>query len=79
MAARRAPPPGPETRLTPREMEVLRWMATPATYREIAEQLVVTEETTRSHAKSILSKLHQPNRAQAVLAAVRAGLIELPQ
>lgn len=54
-------------------------MATPATYREIAEQLVVTEEATRSHAKSILSKLHQPNRAQAVLAAVRAGLIELPQ
>lgn len=65
--------------LTPREAEVLRYMATPATYREIAERLVVSEETVRSHAKHILSKLQQPNRAQAVLAAVRAGLIELPE
>jgi len=67
------------THLTPREKEVLTWMATPKTYREIAEELVVTEETIRSHAKKILSKLHQPNRAQAVLAAVRAGLLELPE
>jgi DNA-binding NarL/FixJ family response regulator len=79
LAVRRAAVPTPETHLTPRELEVLRWMATPATYREIAEQLVVSEETVRSHAKHILSKLQQPNRAQAVLAAVRAGLIELPE
>lgn len=65
--------------LTPREKEVLRWMATPNTYREIADHLFVSEETIRSHAKRILSKLEQPNRAQAVLAAVRAGLIELPE
>jgi NarL family two-component system response regulator LiaR len=65
--------------LTQREHEVLRWMATPATYREIAEKLFVSEETIRSHAKHILSKLQQPNRAQAVLAAVRAGFIELPE
>jgi DNA-binding NarL/FixJ family response regulator len=68
----------PHVQLTQREQEILRWMATPATYREIAEQLFVSEETIRSHAKHILSKLQQPNRAQAVLAAVRAGLIELP-
>lgn len=78
-ALQRASPPTPPVRLTPREQEVLNWMATPATYREIAEQLFVSEETIRSHAKHILSKLQQPNRAQAVLAAVRAGLIELPQ
>ncbi len=65
--------------LTPRELEILRWMATPATYREIAEKLYISESTVRSHAKRILSKLGQPNRAQAVLAAVRAGLIELPE
>lgn len=75
--ARRASPV-PEVRLTPREQEVLRWMATAATYREIAQELFVSEETIRSHAKHILSKLQQPNRAQAVLAAVRAGLIDLP-
>ena len=76
--ARRIAPPAIPPRLTPREQEVLRMMATPATYREIAEQLYVSEETIRSHAKHILGKLQQPNRAQAVLAAVRAGLIELP-
>jgi DNA-binding NarL/FixJ family response regulator len=75
---RRSPLP-PQLQLTQREQEVLRWMATPATYRAIAERLFVSEETIRSHAKHILSKLQQPNRAQAVLAAVRAGLIQLPE
>ena len=75
---RRSPALSPQIPLTQREQEVLRWMSTPATYREIAERLFVSEETIRSHAKHILSKLQQPNRAQAVLAAVRAGLISLP-
>jgi len=63
--------------LTPRELEVLEWMATPNTYKQIALQLCVGEETIRSHAKNILEKLKQPNRAQAVLSAMRAGLIKL--
>lgn len=79
MNNRQQPDTGPQVRLTPREKEVLRWMATPSTYREIAEQLYVSEETIRSHAKRILSKLDQPNRAQAVLAAVRVGLLDLPR
>ncbi|RMF04216.1 MAG: DNA-binding response regulator [Chloroflexi bacterium] len=79
MTARQKAKPVPQVRLTPREQEVLRWMATPSTYREIAEQLYVSEETIRSHAKRILSKFQQPNRAQAVLAAVRVGLLELPE
>ena len=65
--------------LTPRELEVLEWMATPNTYRQIAKQLSVGEETIRSHAKNILEKMKQPNRAQAVLAAMRLGLIEIQQ
>ncbi|MCX7853507.1 MAG: response regulator transcription factor [Anaerolineae bacterium] len=63
--------------LTKREMEVLRLMATMATNREIAERLVVSEETVRSHVKSILRKLDQPNRTQAVIEAVRRRLIEV--
>jgi DNA-binding NarL/FixJ family response regulator len=63
--------------LTPREHEILEWMATPNTYKQIANQLSVSEETVRSHAKNILEKLKQPNRAQAVLAAVKIGLVKL--
>lgn len=66
-----------ECYLTPREQEILQRMATPATYREIADVLSLSEETVRSHAKNILAKLKQPNRFQAVLEAVRYGFVEL--
>lgn len=63
--------------LTPREIEILRLMATSHTNREIAAQLFVGEETVRTHVKHILRKLSQPDRTQAVIAAVRAGLLDL--
>jgi len=63
--------------LTPRELDILEWMATPNTYKQIAAQLSVSEETVRSHAKNILEKMKQPNRAQAVLTAMRLKLIKL--
>lgn len=69
--------PATSVSLTPRELEVLEWMATPNTYRQIATRLCVSDETVRSHAKNILEKLNQPNRAQAVLSAMRLGLIKL--
>ena len=75
--ARMQTQPAPPVSLTPREFEVLVWMASPNTYRQIAMQLSVSEETIRSHAKNILEKMKQPNRAQAVLAAMRLGLIEI--
>ncbi|MBV6396985.1 MAG: Response regulator protein VraR [Anaerolineales bacterium] len=68
--------PAPSVSLTPRELDVLEWMATANTYKQIAKRLNVGEETIRSHAKSILEKLRQPNRAQAVLAAMRMGLVK---
>lgn len=69
----------PSVSLTPREHEVLEWMATPNTYKQIALELCVAEETIRSHAKNILEKMKQPNRGQAVLAAIRMGLIQLSE
>ena len=63
--------------LSPRELEVLRLMATAATYREIGQKLFISEETVRSHAKNIFAKLDQPNRTQAVVAAVKLRLIAL--
>jgi DNA-binding NarL/FixJ family response regulator len=74
---------GPDTEssapiaLTVRELEVLRMMATNRTNREIATAMTVTDETIRSHIKHILAKLQQPNRTQAVLSALRQGLISL--
>ncbi len=67
----------PELPLSPRELDVLRLMATPATYRQMGQQLSISEETVRSHVKSIFAKLKQPNRTQAVIAALRLGLISL--
>jgi DNA-binding NarL/FixJ family response regulator len=63
--------------LSGRESEVLAMMASPLTYREIGEKLFISEETVRTHAKNILAKLGQPNRTQAVVEAVRQGLIRL--
>jgi DNA-binding NarL/FixJ family response regulator len=70
------PLPAPVISLTPREMEILDWMATPNTYKQIASQLSISEETVRSHAKNILEKMKQPNRAQAALIAMKIGLIK---
>jgi DNA-binding NarL/FixJ family response regulator len=79
VVSRLQPPRVPSVSLTPRELEVLEWMATPNTYKQIALQLCVSEETIRSHAKNILEKMKQPNRSQAVLSAMRLGLIKLSE
>ena len=63
--------------LSQREQEILMLMATPATYREIANQLILSESTVRTYVKRIFAKLDQPNRTQAVMTALRHGLIEL--
>jgi DNA-binding NarL/FixJ family response regulator len=65
------------TPLTARELDILGLMATSHTNREIAERLFVGEETVRSHVKHILRKLGQPDRTKAVIAAVRAGILDL--
>ena len=69
--------PNPSAMLTKRQMQVLMLMTCTSTNREIAERLVISEETVRSHVKGILRKLGQTNRTQAVLEAVRIGLIKI--
>ena len=67
---RRLPAPTPGSRidslLTPRELEVLTLMATGATNSRIAEQLVISDGTVKSHVKRILRKLRASNRAEAI-------------
>ncbi len=66
-------------RLTEREKDVLRLLANGLSNQEIADQLVTTERTVRSHVGSILDKLQLANRTQAALFALRTGLARLDQ
>jgi DNA-binding NarL/FixJ family response regulator len=75
--SRLAPPPASslEDPLSPRETEILRMVATGASNREIAENLVIAEGTVKNHLTNILSKLSVKDRMQAVLKAKNFGLI----
>ncbi len=61
--------------LTVRELEVLRLIATGATNREIAQELVISEGTVKNHVSSILSRLGLRDRIQAALYAYERGLV----
>jgi NarL family two-component system response regulator LiaR len=65
--------------LTERELEVLRLLAHGRTNREIAEELVLGEETVKTHVGNILAKLHLAHRTQAVVHAFKQGLISLDE
>ncbi|HVC79042.1 MAG TPA: response regulator transcription factor [Chloroflexota bacterium] len=65
--------------LTPREVEVLRLVARGFNNREIAERLVITEATVKTHTNNIFSKAGLRDRAQAVVYAIRHGLAEDPE
>jgi NarL family two-component system response regulator LiaR len=69
-------PPTPEP-LTGREVDVLRLVARGHSNREIAERLVISDATVRTHVSNILSKLHLASRTQAALYALREGLASL--
>jgi NarL family two-component system response regulator LiaR len=62
-----------------RELEVLRLLAHGRTNREIAEELVLGEETVKTHVGNILAKLHLAHRTQAVVHAFKQGLISLDE
>ena len=60
--------------LTPRELEVLRLIATGLSTREIAERLVISQKTVKVHVSNILGKLHLADRTQAAIYAIRNDL-----
>lgn len=70
------PPQDPEP-LTDRETEVLQQLALGRSNKEIASALVIAEKTVRTHVSNILAKLGVASRTQAVLHAVRTGLVSL--
>ena len=64
--------------LTKREREILSLVAEGLSNREIAEKLVLSPETVKSHVAAILEKLNVSDRTQAAIYAVRNGLVETP-
>lgn len=76
---RRVPPPGdgPTEPLTPREEEVLELLAEGRSNREIALALEISPHTAKFHVDRILLKLDASGRTDAVVRAVRLGLLRL--
>jgi len=75
------PAPGqadvPYEQLTERELEVLRSAAEGMSNKEIALALFIREKTVKNHISNIFSKLHVNDRTQAILYALREGLVSI--
>ncbi|WP_433210857.1 helix-turn-helix domain-containing protein [Dactylosporangium sp. CS-047395] len=68
-------PPRRRVELTERELQVLRGMADGKSNAEIGRELFVSEDTVKTHARRLFRKLGARDRAHAVAAAFRAGLV----
>lgn len=74
---RRMAPTGPQ--LSPREQEILELLVDGMSVAQIARQLYISESTTKTHISKLYDKLGAGNRAQAIMGALRAGLIQAPE
>ncbi|GAB1645039.1 response regulator transcription factor [Krasilnikovia sp. MM14-A1259] len=70
-----AAPAGRRLTLTERELQVLRGMADGKSNAEIGRELFVSEDTVKTHARRLFRKLGARDRAHAVAAGFRAGLV----
>lgn len=64
--------------LTPRETQILQLVAEGKSNKDIADELVISENTVKIHIRNILEKLHLKNRIQAAVYAVSQGLVSEP-
>jgi len=69
------PPPTAGHSLSPREVEVLKLLAEGHVYKTAAAQLDLSIDTVRFHIRNIYEKLHVHSKSEAVLAALRAGIL----
>jgi two-component system, NarL family, response regulator LiaR len=68
---------GGSEELSPRETDVLRHLARGLSNKEIGAALFISEETVKTHVAHLLEKLHAENRGQAILQALKQGLVSL--
>jgi DNA-binding NarL/FixJ family response regulator len=66
-------------RLTERETEILRMVATGVPYKQIATRLSLSHRTVQNHVQNTLSKLHLHNRVELVRYAIEHGLADTPE
>ncbi|MEX2224919.1 MAG: response regulator transcription factor [Dehalococcoidia bacterium] len=69
--------PLPYEQLSQRELQVLQLAADGLTNRDIAQRLVISEKTAKNHIANIFSKLNVNDRTQAVIQALRMGLVTM--
>jgi len=67
----------PVEQLTSRELEVLRLIAKGMSNKEIADTLIVSEKTIKTHVSNILSKLHLADRTQAAIYALKQRIVPM--
>ena len=77
LAQRERKPAPAHSELTPREKEVLMALGRGLSNEEIAKELVISGKTVKTHLGSIFGKLQVEGRAQAMLYAIREGLVEV--
>lgn len=75
MFQRIAPPREEDYRLSPRELDLVRLLAEGHSYKTAAVALGVSEHTVRFHVRNVYAKLHVHSKSEAVVKALRAGLI----
>ena len=67
----------PTVQLTPREGEILKLLAAGMSVAQVSQQLYVSASTTKTHMAKLYEKLGAANRTQAVMTAVRLGLVSV--
>jgi DNA-binding CsgD family transcriptional regulator len=67
---------GPLASLTPREVEVVRWLASGLSKQETAARLRISPHTVNRHTTNLMAKLGVHRRAELTRLAIRAGLVE---
>ena len=77
VVAKKMPPKATGMKLSPRELECLRFAATGLTTEAIAKKLGIAARTAQFHFDSIRSKLAAANRQEAIARAIKDGLISV--